>query len=1545
MKSNNFSTKFSKRTKLIISFSAVLLILFTGYLSISAKTGFFSTLADEVIQATTGKITVTISIVGSDNKPMLDGSVEAYNKDGMLYEIGKPDNKGQVRFLLSLADYSFSFVSPNCGATTGVVSVNSNSKNFTIKSQCKRGDESGAIKQKITIEGKITDSSSRDNIKDAKVEVKSQDGKIIKNTLSTNKVATVFSHNYSIADMQVGSYTVTVTHNDYESQTKNISAGWFREVGDNTWLSAEVSFQLKKKLSAPPPTVTPPSGNYNLPGDALTNQTTFTLYLSLKDEQNKWISHSEKIGASITHSADNTIKKSGQLSPVQNWPNKNIAYQGTNMQANLTVLEIPISTKTGNYQIALNKLGGSNTDFNMPDAPITFTKNDIKTLTQTNGSKYAYFFYRYSLTKTETFDVIGTVKEEGTENLILNVELKLTCDGKEVGTVKSRDKLNSNKANYEFLRIPKTYVKCQIDTISYESEKYLKPESSIFETSQAAFIHNTNRFTINKNLEIKKIENYRIIGKVIKSTTIGVPNANIILLKNGVEIQKTTTAGSMSAHEIQDDIYAFNYHFEIPKDTHSNDQFEIILDPANNEYSPIDNNNSRKIIMQEIISNRVKINDDNYFAVIEDIIVERELLKVLIKDKESNLPIYPAKLEILEPGLGLNIVKEADKYGVIKIFEEDREVLNSLMVDGYGERQEITSALLKISGDTDKYSSYAETAMFIINDIVLAPYQKNIKTKEYELSAKTEFYSRSICGIVYSEPDYVGGAKVSLFKNGIVSGAMQTTNPNGEFCFKNVDQGQYMLRAYHKDYYDFKGNYFQFTVDGGGRINIKLFLNPIGEYFNDISFYKDLTGIEDYSGGDIFIGKITFINRNIPKPIPGVHVKLFSNDVLLAEDESNREGALRFVTNGVGGADSYSIEVKYAGSSENFDLKAQKKSKLFIVEDILFLDNAKTDQNTIKNPKIKFVVIDQNNKRFKNVSVRIDYSDYISFSAKTNSNGEVNFINSFSRQIKNLEDPKLREKIKSVENEFLFADEDIKANFIFSDGAVVEYIFNPMQDQGETIEINRESSDSGKYVEYDFLDKYGESVFPLPDVELFSSKSVNGKYSPAQTYENTIKGYGRIQIIDDKLFYKIMFSYTDDDGNLREIWSAPSKFKNYNNVLKIIGQDCEDGSYIKNVTGEATLIIEKEFLEFFSKETINDISSGLIRLRKLNFRNASPLVLSVTDGELFNAFASGERINNVCFGGGKSETEVSYIGVGAGLIKWLVAHNRMDMLENIIAHEYGHIIDLQIYNKDELNELYKDLISDLDTFSDINNAIKDGFVGLYPGALGGHIEDGSSELFASFYSAYFTNHDRLYGIIEYETIADSPAQNILKYMWQYFAENIGKVRPDDDKIFLPVGGKISNIDYSYSQITRGDWLFKNYQKLALSQKISVQYSRMVKSTLQKYSSEKIAEKFNDLRIWLDKKFNQYVKNKDVGTISGRVYDRSRKPLSGAIIQIGPRIGVTNKSGYFVLFNVPVGLNEVIYIEKDKEIYGLSGRSIKNIEVVKNQKTSVKIYTE
>jgi len=353
-----------------------------------------------------------------------------------------------------------------------------------------------------------------------------------------------------------------------------------------------------------------------------------------------------------------------------------------------------------------------------------------------------------------------------------------------------------------------------------------------------------------------------------------------------------------------------------------------------------------------------------------------------------------------------------------------------------------------------------------------------------------------------------------------------------------------------------------------------------------------------------------------------------------------------------------------------------------------------------------------------------------------------------------------------------------------------------------------------------------------------------------------------------------------------------------------------------------------------------------LKIRQLKNRSINfPLIIN-WDNFLFANAGAIETLSLKCLG----MEDVYSMHFSYSLLNWFLNQGLDEQVMAIIAHEYGHLTHAQL-NLDNPNfiKLWEKLFQNISSssFKDcVWEAILDSNVALLPHRYAGHPWDNDGEMFASFFAAYFTNHERLHGIIKYHTQNGSSCQNTLSYMWQLFAEKVGQVYADDHLVFEPVGGKLGNANYTFSQIGQGNWMKEKYNKMGLVGKSIVQFSRIIGPFITQLSPENLRAKVGQLNDWTDRLLRRLGLWRNTGTLRGKLVDQNGESLAGFLIQIDAKTAITDSDGKFRMGRILEGSQKIIKIQKTKSnnLYQdkIISPSDKAVDIIKNQTKNIRI---
>jgi hypothetical protein len=248
---------------------------------------------------------------------------------------------------------------------------------------------------------------------------------------------------------------------------------------------------------------------------------------------------------------------------------------------------------------------------------------------------------------------------------------------------------------------------------------------------------------------------------------------------------------------------------------------------------------------------------------------------------------------------------------------------------------------------------------------------------------------------------------------------------------------------------------------------------------------------------------------------------------------------------------------------------------------------------------------------------------------------------------------------------------------------------------------------------------------------------------------------------------------------------------------------CNSSDVVYSRQGDVTIVFENRAQQNEFSSLIPDLVATYNRLANQSKRSR-PLIIYIGNlGGNINAYAHQEKVS--CTGAGIQEARE--IDLLTGFLRYMINLGTKGDIYKIFAHEYGHIVQFDSFSGSGFFARQWSMI-----FNDLNanyygplvfDMMTDGNAMIAPNQFGGHPWDNNREMFASFFASYFKAHDRFDGIVRYH--ASGAAQNIMEYMWQLFAENVGEVYANDNSIYHPKGGRIGTHEYTISEIRSGAW--------------------------------------------------------------------------------------------------------------------------------------------
>jgi len=244
-----------------------------------------------------------------------------------------------------------------------------------------------------------------------------------------------------------------------------------------------------------------------------------------------------------------------------------------------------------------------------------------------------------------------------------------------------------------------------------------------------------------------------------------------------------------------------------------------------------------------------------------------------------------------------------------------------------------------------------------------------------------------------------------------------------------------------------------------------------------------------------------------------------------------------------------------------------------------------------------------------------------------------------------------------------------------------------------------------------------------------------------------------------------------------------------------------------------------------------------------------------------------------------------------------------EAVKSVLAYEYGHLY-LQNYIKSHslstrypierlLDRIYRDDPATLDLITNQEMA----------NLFSINRENSSSDLFARFFEAYFRQHARLKGIIRY-SVADQESQNTLKFVWNWFAKNVGEVDSYDDQVFP---SQNINSRWTPEEIAQGQFLRSYYQSLSPVQKAKYKLGRLRADTggFVSGSANWVRQKLAALNNWITRLWRREGVTA-FGTLKGKVWQKNGQPYKQVIVMVAGKSALTNREGEFQINNLPAG---------------------------------------
>lgn len=926
---------------------------------------------------------------------------------------------------------------------------------------------------------------------------------------------------------------------------------------------------------------------------------------------------------------------------------------------------------------------------------------------------------------------------------------------------------------------------------------------------------------------------------------------------------------------------------------------------------------------------------------------EKYVQTIKIVDEKTKNPIPNAKFELEETGCGFYFSKVADSNGIIVFDNNDRNKIYA-----YRENQSCyqQSAVLKISAQ-DYISGVTVNAEILI-DLINAITGKREFNAEISLNKKGAGISKNIINgsVVDEKKTKIADVKLTLLKDYLPTGSWTKSNKDGAFSFSGISPGRYMITPFHLNFCNRKGGYTPFTVNENESIELEI---PITECVNATETLPRKISTEVF-------------DKDTLAPIKDVAVYITAETGEFENGYTDYSGKLSTTIEIKSSCNAVSVEIRYPDPTdstktiskinklalEKLDPESGSLSSLRNYTTAFYIES----QNKIKKSDldIKFIVVDEAGAPASGVFVDGNQGN-VEFSGLTNKDGEINFARDFTAFISSFIGTPPKEVLDNILAMNYISNSGL-TRFSFSgkgasETATYSCILN--SDNHKTIRIQLKnigvsdsisgcsiitpapipgaSAGTGE-VCLSYLDKIGNSLESYQNIELYQSDTENGAFLKSELQQDISNPcFSNVPL---GKYYKIKVIKLDSS----EIFSGIKKLENTCRI-NLEAQDCLAKDEIKNYGDQIYFVLSDEAKRVGDDGYYKNLAEKIKKLSKQS-KSIRPLLVYFDEEMELNAYANSVP-KKVCSGDNKIIENAKLIGYHPALLSWQRKNGLESGVFSVIAHEYGHQVDFANYDE-RLVSLFDSLKSTKETQQCVWDRIKDGYIGDAPGGFGGHPADDKMEMFATFYSDFFTNHERLYGFIKYRTVENSACQNVLKYLWQYFSENVGKYYDNDDKYFIPVGGKIGSTDYSYEQIRKGDWLQENFDKKTLKEKIAIQYQRLITPVFKTFSKTKLTGAVSEINRWVNEQLSKLGLLGDTGNVHGTITDQNGNRIADAVVQIGVKFGKTNTKGEFFISKVPSGRQKVEKIKTKNGIAQIQSPMPAFLEIKKGETKSVSI---
>jgi len=1047
-----------------------------------------------------------------------------------------------------------------------------------------------------------------------------------------------------------------------------------------------------------------------------------------------------------------------------------------------------------------------------------------------------------------------------------------------------------------------------------------------------------------------------VAGKVIdKETnrTLGSPteNINIIIAPLNGGIAESTNVKNQLFWPENSLIYNYS-KVNFPYETSKTYFVKVELPPDSIYKEPA---------RQEIKLNQEVKYDNNYNSYFAEVNFSLErnnnTYTIIIKDNKTKTPIAGAQIKILARSENRELNAMSNSLGKAYFYQYD------IIQFHYFSDPE---ARISANGYVTKLILGSRIDDFNISDFDPWDIFANVPWTVF-LNPKTASGTK-ISGLVkYKDQDRylpVASAKISLWKDNPNNNPLQTTSANndGFFELSNISPGSYYINTFHIDYLDTpRARAYIANLKSNESIEVVLFLQ---KYQQQLTINYPIIVLQSKSLKPLNNIKVTITHKGgqIEKNTSGdgrADFMLDLNQTITAKVEFRKQPNLPLET-----------KEKQIKLPANFDDLNQQEIYQLFAYGIFIIPSESPDQNNLAN-----LTIVAKNKRGQPISDLLVYisPNYTKWDSAIELTEEADFnllpdvLYGVTSDLGKLIIPaglseSLRYGVSSenlqdslIKNLRFYLGDELKIDVYDATNKYDEVSKNltiTSKNQIFEIVLDEKNNSLGELT-VNFIDYFGNTnwnaiISSNQPVFIIQKKQPDRSYQDLDLKPRSIENKKKNEEDSPKNAI-IVASFTNlDSGNYRifmpkvNYYSGSFDF-DAKKDKKISISYCPENDLIKHFDNNIYYVFQNQEIKNWFNTNINFFIQLNQQIGKMKNQSSDigRLVIFLKSG-ISNARA--DKYNPNCF---QENQPVRIITYYKELLDWQIRYHRYDKIMATVAHEYGHLL----YQKnfiDANNLFYKkwsglfDWLKTQSFRQCVWDKIKDANVAVLPNSASGHPSDNDQEMFASFFSAYFSYHDRFHGIIRYHCQENSYCQNVLAYMWELFSENVGTVYGNDDLMFKPVGGKIGNANYSFEQIKRGQWMESNYNTLKFPQKVMIQFNRIIGPVANVFRWEEVQEKINAFNNWLDEQLRKLGLWNNTGTVTGTLKDQNGAVVLNTMIQIGPRVVKTRANGAFTALRVPEGSQDIIRVQFKNSTYPIASPQDKKIIVPKGGTINVEI---